>query len=45
MDFAESLSINKFDLSIDWGMVLNFLKPLFFLLDYLFKMWKFWFSN
>tara|TARA_B100001029_G_scaffold4634_1_gene3354 strand:- start:680 stop:2362 length:1683 start_codon:yes stop_codon:yes gene_type:complete len=36
--YAESLSINKFDLSIDWGWFYFFTKPLFFIVDYFFKM-------
>ena len=36
--YAESQSIEKFDLVIDWGWFYFFTKPLFFLIDYLFKM-------
>jgi len=36
--YAESLNINKFDLAIDWGVMYFITKPLFFALDYLFKL-------
>ena len=36
--YAESLSINKFDLAIDWGVMYFITKPLFYVLDYLFKL-------
>tara|TARA_Y100000590_G_scaffold446979_1_gene581507 strand:- start:1445 stop:3127 length:1683 start_codon:yes stop_codon:yes gene_type:complete len=36
--YAESLNINKFDLSIDWGWFYFFTKPLFFIADYFFKL-------
>ncbi len=36
--YAESQNIEKFDLVIDWGWFYFFTKPLFFLIDYLFKM-------
>ena len=35
--YAESEGINKFDLAIDWGWFYFFTKPLFFILDYFFK--------
>ncbi len=35
--YAESESIEKFDLTIDWGWFYFFTKPLFFVIDYLFK--------
>ncbi len=35
--YAESESIEKFDLTIDWGWFYFFTKPLFFIIDYLFK--------
>ena len=35
--YAEELKINKLDLVIDWGWFYFFTKPLFFILDYLFK--------
>ena len=35
--YAETESINKFDLVIDWGWFYFFTKPLFFVIDYLFK--------
>ncbi len=35
--YAESESIEKFDLVIDWGWFYFFTKPLFFVIDYLFK--------
>ncbi len=36
--YAESESIEKFDLTIDWGWFYFFTKPLFFVIDYLFKL-------
>ena len=36
--YAESLSINKLDLAIDWGVMYFLTKPLFFALDYFFKL-------
>ena len=35
--YAEDENINKFDLVIDWGWFYFFTKPLFFIIDYLFK--------
>jgi len=35
--YAQSESIEKFDLTIDWGWFYFFTKPLFFIIDYLFK--------
>ncbi len=35
--YAADLSINKLDLVIDWGWFYFFTKPLFFIIDYLFK--------
>ena len=35
--YAESEGINKFDLAIDWGWFYFFTKPLFFIIDYFFK--------
>ncbi len=35
--YAESQKIDKFDLVIDWGWFYFFTKPLFFIIDYLFK--------
>ena len=35
--YAESENIEKFDLTIDWGWFYFFTKPLFFIIDYLFK--------
>ncbi len=35
--YAEDENINKFDLVIDWGWFYFFTKPLFFVIDYLFK--------
>ncbi len=35
--YAEAQSIDKFDLVIDWGWFYFFTKPLFFIIDYLFK--------
>jgi len=36
--YAESESIDKFDLAIDWGWFYFFTKPLFFIIDYFFKL-------
>ena len=36
--YAESLKIEKFDLVIDWGFLYFLTKPLWFALDYFFKM-------
>ena len=36
--YAESLQIEKFDLVIDWGFLYFLTKPLWFALDYFFKM-------
>ena len=36
--YAESLNINKFDLTIDWGVMYFLTKPLFFVIDYFFKL-------
>ena len=35
--YAANENINKFDLVIDWGWFYFFTKPLFFIIDYLFK--------
>ncbi len=35
--YAEKLSIDKFDLAIDWGWFYFIVKPLFFAIDYFFK--------
>ena len=35
--YAAGLNINKLDLVIDWGWFYFFTKPLFFIIDYLFK--------
>ncbi len=35
--YAEKQNISKFDLVIDWGWFYFFTKPLFFVIDYLFK--------
>ena len=35
--YAENQNIEKFDLTIDWGWFYFFTKPLFFVIDYLFK--------
>jgi len=35
--YAENQNIKKFDLVIDWGWFYFFTKPLFFVIDYLFK--------
>ncbi len=37
-DYAKSLNIEKFDLSIDWGVMYFLTKPLFFAIDYFFKL-------
>ena len=36
--YAEDKNIEKFDLVIDWGWFYSFTKPLFFVIDYLFKL-------
>jgi YidC/Oxa1 family membrane protein insertase len=36
--YADNLDINKFDLAIDWGFMYFITKPLFFVLDYFFKL-------
>ena len=36
--YAEQLGIEKFDLTIDWGWFYFFTKPLFFIIDYFFKL-------
>ncbi len=36
-NYAADQNINKFDLVIDWGWFYFFTKPLFFVIDYLFK--------
>jgi len=36
--YAENLKINKFDLAIDWGFMYFITKPLFFVLDYFFRL-------
>ena len=36
--YAENLNINKFDLVIDWGVLYFLTKPLFFAIDYFFKL-------
>ena len=36
--YAENLNISKFDLAIDWGWFYFLVKPLFFLIDYFFKL-------
>tara|TARA_B100002052_G_scaffold210639_1_gene192689 strand:- start:1307 stop:3001 length:1695 start_codon:yes stop_codon:yes gene_type:complete len=38
--YAETQSINKFDLAIDWGWFYFFTKPLFFIMNYLFELTK-----
>ena len=38
--YAETESINKFDLTIDWGWFYFFTKPLFFIMNYLFELTK-----
>ena len=35
--YAKSADIKKFDLAIDWGWFYFFTKPLFFIIDYIFK--------
>ncbi len=37
-DYAEKLKIDKFDLVIDWGFMYFITKPLFFAIDYFFKL-------
>tara|TARA_B100000700_G_C15035148_1_gene852440 strand:+ start:891 stop:2567 length:1677 start_codon:yes stop_codon:yes gene_type:complete len=37
-NYAKNLKINKFDLVIDWGFMYFITKPLFFALDYFFKL-------
>jgi YidC/Oxa1 family membrane protein insertase len=37
-NYAEKLNIEKFDLTIDWGWFYFFTKPLFFIIDYFFKL-------
>mgnify|MGYP001458962151 CR=1 FL=1 len=37
-NYAEKLGIEKFDLAIDWGWFYFFTKPLFFIIDYFFKL-------
>ena len=36
--YAEAENIKKFDLAIDWGWFYFFTKPLFFIIDYFFKL-------
>jgi len=36
-DYAKNLKIDKFDLVIDWGVMYFITKPLFFAIDYFFK--------
>jgi len=36
--YAKNLDINKFDLAIDWGFMYFITKPLFFVLDYFFRL-------
>ena len=36
--YAEKLNINKYDLAIDWGWFYFIVKPLFFLIDYFFRL-------
>jgi len=36
-EYAEKLGIDKFDLAIDWGWFYFIVKPLFFAIDYFFK--------
>jgi YidC/Oxa1 family membrane protein insertase len=36
--YAQQLGIAKFDLAIDWGWFYFFTKPLFFIIDYFFKL-------
>ena len=37
-DYAEKLGIEKFDLTIDWGWFYFITKPLFFVIEYFFKL-------
>jgi len=37
-NYAKNLDIEKFDLAIDWGWFYFFTKPLFFVIDYFFKL-------
>ena len=37
-DYAEKKGFHKFDLAIDWGWFHFFTKPLFFVIDYLFRL-------
>jgi len=37
-DYAKNLKIDKFDLVIDWGFMYFITKPLFFAIDYFFKL-------
>ena len=37
-EYAQQLSIEKFDLAIDWGWFYFFTKPLFFIIDYFFRL-------
>jgi len=37
-NYAEKLNIEKFDLAIDWGWFYFFTKPLFFVIDYFFRL-------
>jgi len=37
-NYAKKLEIQKFDLAIDWGWFYFFTKPLFFVIDYFFRM-------
>ncbi len=36
--YAENLNISKYDLAIDWGWFYFLVKPLFFLIDYFFRL-------
>ena len=36
--YAENLNISKYDLAIDWGWFYFLVKPLFFVIDYFFKL-------
>ena len=36
--YAESLNVEKYDLAIDWGWFYFIVKPLFFVIDYFFKL-------
>ena len=36
--YADSLNIDKFDLAIDWGFLYFITKPLFYGIDYFFKL-------